>query len=158
MSFPLTPPSSNRLPSLVPTYFVFPAGKEKERFTLCLAVTADGGKVPLRIIFKGTPFIPPTSLGKGQRAQPHSIAAEIFPANRTSHGHPARGVFFGVQEINSCDSRECSLWLSERWKLRPNNGSIVQQRFSILVLDDFRCHYDQAFIDELKKNRTAWSC
>ncbi|CAN0098793.1 unnamed protein product, partial [Ectocarpus sp. 4 AP-2014] len=28
-------------------------GIEKERFTLCLAVMADGGKVHLRILFKG---------------------------------------------------------------------------------------------------------
>ncbi|CAN0581010.1 unnamed protein product, partial [Laminaria digitata] len=108
------------------------AGKEKERFTLCLAVMADGSKVPLRIIFKGTPFIPPARPGKGKSTQPRkgSIAAE---------------------EKSWCDARECTLWLSESWKLRPNNGSIIKQRPSILVLDDFKCHRDEGFIADLLK-------
>ena len=129
------------------------AGKEKEQFTLCLAVMADGGKVPRRIIFKGTPFIPPASRGKGKRAQPRakSIAAEILPANRTKNDHPAGGMSFGVQESSWCDARECKLWGSESWQLRPNNGSIMQQRSAILVLDDFKCHRDQAFKDDLRK-------
>ncbi|CAM9493736.1 unnamed protein product, partial [Pylaiella littoralis] len=99
-------------------------GKEKERFTLCLAVMAGGGKVPLRIIFKGTPFIPPTKSGKGKSTQPRK---------------------------GWCDARECTLWLTESWKLRPNNGSIIKQRPSILVLDDFKCHKDEGFIADLLK-------
>ncbi|CAN0437947.1 unnamed protein product, partial [Pylaiella littoralis] len=99
-------------------------GKEKKRFTLCLAVMADGGKVPLRIIFKGTPFIPPTKSGKGKSTQPRK---------------------------GWCDARECTLWLTESWKLRPNNGSIIKQRPSILVLDDFKCHKDEGFIADLLK-------
>lgn len=43
-------------------------------------------------------------------------------------------------------TRECTLWLAESWKLRPNNGSIIKQRYSILVLDNFKCHRDKAFI------------
>ncbi|CAM9369069.1 unnamed protein product, partial [Pylaiella littoralis] len=99
-------------------------GKEKERFTLCLAVMANGSRVPLRIIFKGTPFIPPTKSGKGKSTQPRK---------------------------GWCDARECTLWISESWKLRPNNGSIIKQRPSILVLDDFKCHRDEAFIADLQK-------
>ncbi|CAM9728479.1 unnamed protein product, partial [Pylaiella littoralis] len=34
---------------------------------------------------------------------------------------------------------------------RPNNGSIIKQRPSILVLDDFKCHRDEAFIADLQK-------
>lgn len=114
---------------------------------------ADGGKVPLRIIFKGTPFIPPTKSGKGKSTQPRkgSIAAEIAPANRTRNGHPAGGMSFGVQDKSWCDARECTLWLTESWKLRPNNGSIIKQRPSILVLDDFKCHKDEGFIADLLK-------
>ncbi|CAM9878076.1 unnamed protein product, partial [Pylaiella littoralis] len=111
-------------------------GKEKERFTLCLAVTADGKKVPVRIIFKGTPFIP-TVTGVGRATQPrkNSIAAEILPQNRR----------------NWCDLRECKLWIKESWRVRPNNGSVLKQRACILVLDDFRCHKDE-FIAFLKRD------
>ncbi|CAB1114542.1 unnamed protein product [Ectocarpus sp. CCAP 1310/34] len=115
-------------------------GKEKERFTLCLAVSADGKKVPLRIIFKGTPFVPPATPGKGKATQPrkNSIAWEVLPANRSKHGLPVGGMSFGVQEKSWCDLRECKLWIKDSWKLRPNNGSIVRQRRCILVLDDFK--------------------
>ncbi|CAN0132046.1 unnamed protein product, partial [Ectocarpus sp. 4 AP-2014] len=117
-------------------------GKEKERFTLCLAVMADGGKFPLRIIFKGRPFILPSTAGRGKNTQPRkgSIAAEVLPANRTKFGYPVSGMSFGVQEKSLCDARECTLWLSESWRFRPNHGSVIKQRHSILVLDDFRCH------------------
>ncbi|CAM9986755.1 unnamed protein product, partial [Pylaiella littoralis] len=98
--------------------------KEKEGFTLCLAVMANGSRVPQRIIFKGTPFIPPTKSGKGKSTQPRK---------------------------GWCDARECTLWISESWKLRPNNGSIIKQRPSILVLDDFKCHRDEAFTADLQK-------
>ncbi|CAN0343599.1 unnamed protein product, partial [Pylaiella littoralis] len=120
-------------------------GKEKERFTLCLAVTADGKKVPVRIIFKGTPFIP-TVTGVGRATQPrkNSIAAEILPQNRRKS--------FGVQEKSWCDLRECKLWIKESWRVRPNNGSVLKQRACILVLDDFKCHKDDEFIAFLKRD------
>ena len=51
-----------------------------------------------------------------------------------------------VQEKRWCDARECTLWISESWKLRPDNGSIIKQRKSILVLYDFKCHRDEGFI------------
>ncbi|CAN0393997.1 unnamed protein product [Ascophyllum nodosum] len=94
--------------------------------------------------------------GHGTRVQPRkgSIAAEIAPGNRTKNGHPAGGMSFGVQEKSWCDARECTLWTSESWKLRPNNGSIIKQRQSILVLDDFKCHRDGAFIADLKRCNT----
>ena len=109
---------------------------------------ANDSKVPLRIIFKGTPFIPPAKLGKGKNSQPRkgSITAEIAPGNHTRFGHPAGGMPFGVQEKSWCDAQECTLWISESWKLRPNNGSIIKQRKSILVLDDFKCRRDEGFI------------
>ena len=99
---------------------------------------ANGSKVPLRII-KGTPFIPPARPGKGKSSQPWkgSIAAEIAPGNRTRFGDSAGGMSFSVQEKSWCDARECTLWISEIWKLRPNNGSAIRERKSILVLDVF---------------------
>ncbi|CAN0445423.1 unnamed protein product, partial [Pylaiella littoralis] len=110
---------------------------EKGRFTLCLAVTADGKKVPVRIIFKGTPFIP-TVTGVGRATQPrkNSIATKILPQNRR----------------NWCDLRECKLWIKESWRVRPNNGSVLKQRACILVLDDFKCHKDDEFIAFLKRD------
>ncbi|CAB1113618.1 unnamed protein product [Ectocarpus sp. CCAP 1310/34] len=107
-----------------------------------------------RIIFQGTPFIPPTVSGKGKSTLPrkNSVAWEIHPANRAKHGHPANGMSFGVQEKSWSDQRECNGWISGSWKLRPNNGSIVQQRPCILVLDDFKCHKDEGFIAALKRD------
>ena len=93
----------NLLPSLRVGY---PIGKEKERFTLCLAVMTNGitlclaimtngSKVPLRIIFKGKSFIAPARPGKGKSSQPRkgSTPAEIAPWNHTKFGHPAGGYF-----------------------------------------------------------------
>ena len=128
----------NLLPSLRIRY---PTSKDKERCTLCVAVMTNGSKVPLRIIFKGTPFIPPARPGKGKSSQPRkgSIAAEITLGNRTRFGHHAGGMPFGVQEKSWCDARECTLRISESWKLRPNNGGIIKQRKSMLALDDLEC-------------------
>lgn len=66
-------------------------------------------------------------------------------------GTPTAGMSFGAQEKSWCDARECSLWISESWKLRPNNGSIITQRRSILVLDDFRCHKEDSFVADLAR-------
>ena len=107
---------------------------------------ANGSKVPLRIIFKGTPFMPPARPGKGKSSQPRkgSTTAEIAPGNRTRFGHRAGGMSFGVQEKSWCDARDCTLWISESWRLRPNNGSIIKVRKNILVLDDLNCHRDES--------------
>ncbi|CAB1098038.1 unnamed protein product [Ectocarpus sp. CCAP 1310/34] len=59
---------------------------------------------------------------------------------------------FGVQEKSWSDQRECNGWISGSWKLRPNNGSIIQQRLCILVLDDFKCHKGEGFIAPLKRD------
>ena len=118
---------------------------------------ANGSKVPLRIISKGTPFIPPAMPGKGKSSQPRKGPSRqtLPPGNCTRFGHPAGGMSFGVQEKSWCDARECTLTISESWKLRPNNGSI-KQRKSILVLEDFNCHRDAGFIaDLLKRTNTT---
>ena len=67
---------------------------------LCLAAMANGSKVPLRIIFKDTPFIPPArpGNGKGNQLRKGSIAAEIAPGNRTRFGHPTGSMSFGAGE------------------------------------------------------------
>ena len=61
---------------------------------------ANGSKVPLRITFKGAPFIPPARPGKGKSSHPWkgSIAAEIASGNRRRFGHPPGGMSFGVQK------------------------------------------------------------
>eukprot|EP00903_Cladosiphon_okamuranus_P019191 g17651.t1 len=96
----------------------------------------------------------PAVRGKGKNTLPrkNSVAWEILPANRAKHGHPANGMFFGVQERSWSDQRECNGWISGSWKLRPNNDSIIQQRPCILVLDDFKCHKDEGIIAALKKD------
>ena len=117
-----------------------------------------GNKVPLRIIFKGTPFIPPARPGQGKRSLPRkrSIAAEIAPGNRTRFGHPARscrlvwkrkagvtrgGVPFGSRRSGSCT---------------PTMEVNIKQRKSIWMLDDFKCHRDEGFIaDLLKRTNTT---
>ncbi|CAM9308990.1 unnamed protein product, partial [Ectocarpus sp. 12 AP-2014] len=106
-----------------------------------------------RIIFKGKPFIPPSTAGRGKNTQPRkgSIAAEVLPANRTEFGYPVSGMSFSVREKSWCDARECTLWLSESWRFRPNHGSVIKQRHSILVLDDFRCHRSESFIEDLRR-------
>ncbi|CAN0170869.1 unnamed protein product [Ectocarpus sp. 13 AM-2016] len=58
---------------------------------------------------------------------------------------------FVVQENRWCGVWECTLSMSESWRLRLDNGSIIKQRPSILVLDDFKCYRDKAFIDDLGK-------
>ena len=61
-----------------------------------------------------------------------------------------------MQEKSWCDARACTLWILERWKLLPNNGSIITQRKSMLVLDDFKRHRDEGFIaDLLKRTNTT---
>ena len=102
---------------------------------------ANGSQAPLCIIFKGTPIIPPARPGKGKSSKPRkgSIAAEIAPGNRNRFGHSAGGMSFSVQEKSWCDARECTFWISESWKLRPNNGGIIKQRKSMLALDDLEC-------------------
>ena len=61
-----------------------------------------------------------------------------------------------VCKSRGCDARECTLWVSESWKLHPNNGSIIKQRKSIVVLDDSKCHRDEGFIaDLLKRTNTT---
>ncbi|CAN0029851.1 unnamed protein product [Scytosiphon promiscuus] len=72
-------------------------------------------------------------------------------ANRSAKGYPAGGMSFGVQEKSWCDLRERKIWIKDSWKLRPNNGSIIQQRPYIFVLDDLKCHKDEVFIAELKR-------
>ena len=42
--------------------------------------------------------------------------------------------------------------------MSPNNGSIITQRQSILVLDDFKCYRDEGFVaDLLKRTNTTVS-
>ena len=141
-------------PSPLPPHVVYPPPpQEKGKNASSFAVMVDGKKIPLRMIFKGTPFIPPAMPGKGGQTQPRkgSIASEILPVNHTKLGHLAGVMSFGVQEKSWCDAQEYTLWISESWKPLPNNGSILKQRPNILVLDNFKCHRDKDFTADLKR-------
>ncbi|CAB1103828.1 unnamed protein product [Ectocarpus sp. CCAP 1310/34] len=129
------------------------SAQEARRRSASPCVLLSCKKVPLRIILKGTPFILPEVSGKGKRTQLRkgSISAEVALGNRTKFGHRVWGTWFGAQENSWYDARECAFSMSERWRLRPNNGSIIKQRPSNLVLDDLKGHRDKAFIDDLGK-------
>ncbi|CAN0354263.1 unnamed protein product [Pylaiella littoralis] len=90
---------------------------EKLRYTVVLAVRGDGQKVRPRIIYKGNPF-------------------------RTSFGYPAGGISLGVQKSSWCDGTQSDEWVTQDFMRRPGSTS-RDQRPSVLVLDDFRCHREE---------------
>ena len=85
-------------------------GNEKNRFTVMLACTADGGKLPPYIIFKRK------TLPKGM----------TWP----------KGVIVRVQEKGWMDDALMVDWVKTVWGKRP--GGLTKK--SLLVLDAFRCH------------------
>lgn len=103
--------------------------RQRERAVHALSCCHGGRRqgFVLHNIFKGAPFIPSTTTGKGKRAQPRkdSIASETLLVNPTKSGHPAGGMSSGVHGNSWCDARECTLWLSESWKLHPSNGITI---------------------------------
>lgn len=106
-----------------------PPFRQRERAVHALSCCHGGRRqgFVLHNIFKGAPFIPSTTTGKGKRAQPRkdSIASETLLVNPTKSGHPAGGMSSGVHGNSWCDARECTLWLSESWKLHPSNGITI---------------------------------
>ncbi|CAN0392809.1 unnamed protein product, partial [Pylaiella littoralis] len=95
-------------------------GKEKLRYTVVLSVRGDGETVKPRIIYKGTPFF----------------------------DYPAGGVGLGVHKASWCDTTQTDAWLTEEFMRLPG-ASGFSQPASILTLDDFKRHKDEAFQQKL---------
>ncbi|CAN0409150.1 unnamed protein product, partial [Pylaiella littoralis] len=100
---------------------------EKLRCTVVLTVRGDGQKVRPRIIYKGSPFVGADEL-------------RLYPAG---------GISLGVQKSSWCDGVQSDEWVTQDFMRRP--GSTPRdQRPSVLVLDDFRCHREEKFQQKLK--------
>ncbi|CAN0310897.1 unnamed protein product, partial [Pylaiella littoralis] len=99
---------------------------EKLRYTVVLAVRGDGQKVRPRIIYKGNPFVGGTN----------------------NFGYPAGGISLGVQKSSWCDGTQSDEWVTQDFMRRPGSTS-RDQRPSVLVLDDFRCHREERFQKKL---------
>ncbi|CAN0107437.1 unnamed protein product [Pylaiella littoralis] len=91
-----------------------------------LAVRGDGQKVRPRIIYKGNPFVGGTN----------------------NFGYPAGGISLGVQKSSWCDGTQSDEWVTQDFMRRPGSTS-RDQRPSVLVLDDFRCHREERFQKKL---------
>ncbi|CAN0267204.1 unnamed protein product [Pylaiella littoralis] len=124
-------------------------GKEKLRYTVVLSVRGDGEKVKPRIIYKGTPFVSKkTKKGASTKPGKNTLTYQHMPANRTQFDYPAGGVGLGVQKASWCDTTQTDAWLTEEFMRRPG-ASGFSQPASILTLDDFKCHKDEAFQQKL---------
>ncbi|CAN0173414.1 unnamed protein product, partial [Pylaiella littoralis] len=99
---------------------------EKLRYTVVLAVRGDGQKVRPRIIYKGNSFVGGTN----------------------NFGYPAGGISLGVQKSSWCDGTQSDEWVTQDFMRRPGSTS-RDQRPSVLVLDDFRCHREERFQKKL---------
>ncbi|CAN0232833.1 unnamed protein product, partial [Pylaiella littoralis] len=104
---------------------------EKLRYTVVLTVRGDGQKVRPRIIYKGSPFVGGTKKsGAPKKPGKNSISLE-------------------VQKSSWCDGVQSNEWVAQDFMRRP--GSTPRdQRPSVLVLDDFRCHREEKFQQKLK--------
>ncbi|CAN0151672.1 unnamed protein product, partial [Pylaiella littoralis] len=124
-------------------------GKEKLRYTVVLAVRGDGQKVRPRIIYKGNPFVGGTNKsGSAKKPGKNSLSYEHLPDKRTSFGYPAGGISLGVQKSSWCDGTQSDEWVTQDFMRRPGSTS-RDQRPSVLVLDDFRCHREERFQKKL---------
>jgi hypothetical protein len=89
---------------------IITTGNEKNRFTVMLACTADGGKLPPYVVFK-------------RKTMPKGVK---WP----------KGVEVRVQEKGWMDTNLVRDWIKTVWGRRPGGVS----RRSLLVLDAFRAH------------------
>nr|CCA19249.1 PREDICTED: pogo transposable element with KRAB domainlike putative [Albugo laibachii Nc14] len=92
--------------------------------TICVSSASDETKLPLMIVFKGEP---------GGRTE-KSINDEL--PDRT---------FGCCGEKGWIDERSCRVWLEKIW-LPHVDGSMDE---TLLLLDEFSCHIQQAFINKL---------
>ena len=98
-------------------------GNEKNRFTVMLACTADGGKLPPFIIFK-------------RKTLPKGVT---WPS----------GVVVRCQDKGWMNDALTVDWIKTVWGKRP--GALLKKK-SLLVLDAFRCHKSQNVKEMLKKD------
>ena len=98
-------------------------GHEKDRFTVMLSCTADGGKLPPYVIFKRK------TLPKGD-----------FP----------KGVIVRAQEKGWMDQRLMEDWLNVVWGRRVSG---ISNKRSLLVLDAFRCHYSDSTKEKMRSRK-----
>lgn len=96
-------------------------GNEKNRFTVMLACTADGGKLPPFVVFK-------------RKTRPKGVK---FPA----------GIVVRTQAKGWMDDHLVNDWVKTVWGRRPGGFS----KRSLLVLDAFRCHRSPALLRLLKE-------
>jgi len=99
-------------------------GAEKQRCTVMLAVTADGGKLPPYVIFKRK-----------------TLPKEKFPP----------GFHVRVQEKGWMDQDLVKDWVDKVWDRGP--GALRRQK-AMLVLDSFRGHLNEDVKKKLQRGRT----
>ena len=98
-------------------------GHEKDRFTVMLTCTADGGKLAPLVVFKRK-----------------TLPKETFP----------KGVHVRVHPKGWMDEGLVLDWLDTVWGRR--DGGMLRKP-SMLVLDSFRCHKTPAVLEFLKKEQ-----
>ena len=111
---------------------VVTSGKEKERVTVELCVTAGGRKLLPNAIFKGTEN--PARLDK------RVIAFQIKPENRAAFGYPAASeISLMVNPKGYANERTVDQWVNGIFKHR-NGPSSTQSQDSVMIFDDFKGH------------------
>ncbi|CAN0347899.1 unnamed protein product [Pylaiella littoralis] len=95
------------------------------------------------------PFVGGTNKsGSAKKPGKNSLSYEHLPDKRTSFGYPAGGISLGVQKSSWCDGTQSDEWVTQDFMRRPGSTS-RDQRPSVLVLDDFRCHREERFQKKL---------
>lgn len=105
------------------------SGSNSRRLTVCVSVASDGTKLPLFLIFKGAPN------GKIEKN-----LSNILPSN----------VFGCCQSKGWADQRSLDIWLNKIWKPYVSGHSS-----SVLLLDDFACHKQASFIENINTLGTS---
>ena len=101
-------PTSNKLTHNVT---INTTGHEKDRFTVMLACTTEGGKLPAYVMLKRK-----------------TMPKDKFPA----------GVIVSAQQKGWIDEGLVQDWVCTAWTSRPDGG--LSRRHSMLGLDAFICH------------------
>ena len=100
-------------------------GNEKNRFTIMLAITGDGKKLPPYVVFKRKTF----------------PKKETFP----------KQIEVRVHEKGWFDEAITKDWVKTIWEKRP--GGLLKAK-SLLVLDAFRCHRQPEIKNQLQRHNT----
>jgi len=105
------------------TVHIRSSGGSNQRVTVCTAAACDGTKLPLFVIFKGEP-----------NARVEKWLNENTPPN----------IYACCQPKAWMDDRVMGIWFEKIWK-----PYIQGHAESVLLLDDFKCHKQEQFEDEL---------